>query len=93
MTDTGIYDRVCRHTREAFGFPVNLHLFRDCASSTIATRDPEQVLVARDLLGHASFSTTERFYIQARQIDASRRYQSILQADRLRVTGTNTAGD
>lgn len=93
LTGSGIYDRVCHHTRKAFGFAVNLHLFRDCASSTIATRDPGQVLMARDLLGHASFSTTERFYIQARQIDAGRRYHDILQGDRLRVAGTSTKGD
>lgn len=92
LTGSGIYDRVCRHTREAFGFAVNLHLFRGSATSTIATRDPEHILVARDLLGHSSFRTTERFYIQAQQIDAGRRYQDILQADRRRVTGTNTRG-
>ncbi len=93
LTGSGIYDRVCHHTRKVFGFAVNLHLFRDCASSTIATRDPGQVLIARDLLGHASFSTTERFYIQARQIEAGRRYHDILQVDRLRVAGTSTKGD
>lgn len=92
LTDSGIYDRVCHHTRDAFGFAVNLHLFRACATSTIAMRDPEQVLVARDLLGHSSFRTTERFYIQARQIDAGRRYHDILQNDRLRVAGTSTKG-
>ncbi len=92
MTGSGIYDRVCHRTRGAFGFAVNLHLFRGCATSTIAMRDPEHILVARDLLGHSSFRTTERFYIHARQIDAGRRYQDILQNDRLRLAGTSTKG-
>jgi integrase len=72
ITGQAIYDAIIQRTRVAFGHGINPHLFRDCAATTIAITAPDQIGVARDLLGHASLVTTEQYYNQARAIDASR---------------------
>lgn len=65
MGDRMIYDAVRRRTRKALGFPVNLHRFRSAAATLWSIVDPVNVLGAKDLLGHASFATTETHYIMA----------------------------
>lgn len=74
MTQMAIYDRVRACTNEAFGRPINPHLFRDAAATTLAISDPRHVRVAAPLLGHRTFATTERYYVQAQGLDAQRRY-------------------
>jgi integrase/recombinase XerD len=39
MTDNGIYDRIVARTREGLGQPINPHLFRDCAATSVAIDD------------------------------------------------------
>jgi integrase len=80
MTDNGIYIRIVARTREGLGRPINPHLFRDSAATSIAIREPVRVGVASRLLGHRSGSTTERYYNQARSIEASRLMQNHLLA-------------
>jgi integrase len=80
MTDNGIYTRIVARTREGLGRPINPHLFRDSAATSIAIGDPAHVGVASRLLGHRSGSTTERYYNQARSIEASRLMQNHLLA-------------
>jgi integrase len=70
MTQIAIYDRVRLHTRCAFGAAINPHLFRDAAATTLAIADPARVRVAAAVLGHRSFSTTERHYRQATGLQA-----------------------
>ena len=65
MDHGSIYDTVCKRTRKAFGFPVNLHRFRHAAATLWSTLDPANVRGAKDLLGQASFQTTEKHYIMA----------------------------
>lgn len=82
-----IYDTVRRRTREAFGFPVNLHRFRAAAGSLWSIHDPANVRGVKDLLGHASFDPTEGYYIMgqsriagrvlARAIDGRRKWPSV----------------
>ncbi len=62
--------------------PINPHLFRDCAATSIAIDDPVHVGIAARVLGHRTGSTTERFYNQARSIEASRLMQKSLLAQR-----------
>jgi integrase/recombinase XerD len=84
MTDNGIYDRIVARTREGLGQPINPHLFRDCAATSIAIEDPVHVGIASRLLGHRTGSTTERYYNQARSVEASRLMQdhlSVLRRD------------
>jgi integrase/recombinase XerD len=78
MTEMAIYLRVCKRTRDAFGVAVNPHLFRDAAATTLAIADPENVRVAAPLLGHRTFSTTERYYQQAKSFEAHRQYIAAL---------------
>ena len=78
MTQQAIYDRIVARTRAAFGKGINSHLFRDCAATTLAHADPKNVGIAAPLLGHRSFATTERYYLQARMGEASRRLQHAL---------------
>ena len=84
MTDNGIYDRIVARTREGLGQPINPHLFRDCAATSIAIEDPVHVGIASRLLGHRTGSTSERYYNQERSVEASRLMQdhlSVLRRD------------
>jgi integrase/recombinase XerD len=82
MNDNAIYIRVVARTREGLGQAINPHLFRDCAATSMAIDDPAHVGIASRLLGHRSGSTTERFYNQARSVEASRLTQKFLLARR-----------
>jgi integrase/recombinase XerD len=72
MNDRGIYAAVRECTREALGFPVNLHRFRHAAATFWSIRDPANVRGAKDLLGHASFAPTEKDYIMGQSRLAGR---------------------
>jgi integrase len=74
MTEMAIYDRIRAHTQRAFGTPINPHLFRDAAATTLAIADPAHVRVAAPLLGHRTFVTTERHYQHAQSVEAHRAY-------------------
>ncbi len=78
LCSDAIYDRVAIHTEDALGYPINLHLFRDCFATTIASDDPENVQVAADMLGHSSLAITERYYIQKNTSKACTTYQNTL---------------
>lgn len=68
-----IYNQICETTEKAFGKPINPHLFRDCAVTTVALEDPEHIGIAAPILGHTDSRTTEEHYIQANAIVAGRR--------------------
>jgi integrase len=72
MSDGSIYNSVRRRTRKALGFPVNLHSFRRAAATLWSARDPANVRGVKDLLGHASFVTTEKYYIMSQSRIAGR---------------------
>ena len=76
----------CRSTIGSVSTPrrpsVRRSLFRDAATS-LAIQDPAQVRIAAQVLGHASFATTERYYNLARSLDAGQAWQTVL--DRLRL--------
>lgn len=69
---------VRRRTRKAFGFPVNLHRFRHAAMTFWSIYDPKNVRRGKDLLGHASFTTTEKYYIMSQSRLAGRRLAQIV---------------
>jgi integrase/recombinase XerD len=72
MSDKMIYKGVRRRTWRVLGFPVNLHRFRSAAATLWAVVDPMNVRGAKDLLGHASFASTEGHYIMAQSRCAGR---------------------
>jgi integrase len=88
MTHVGIYDCIVTRTREGLGHAVNPHLFRDAAATSIAIEDPAHVGIASRLLGHRNSLTTERYYNQARSIEAARLMQKSLLARRKGLLGT-----
>lgn len=87
------YVRVCRHTQEGLGFAVSPHRFRDAAATNLAINDPANVLVARDLLGHASFTGTRKTYIIAKSAEASRHLAGAVSAMRGRLAVAERHGD
>lgn len=67
-----IYTAVARRARKALGFPINLHRFRHAAATLWSVQDPANVRGAKDLLGHASFAPTEKYYIMSQSRLAGR---------------------
>ena len=80
MTQIAIYDRICHRTGEAFGTPMNPHLFRDAAATLMAIADPAHVRIAAPLLGHRTFATTERYYEQATAMQAHRNFVNVIRS-------------
>jgi len=72
MCSDAIYGAVYRRTKDALGFGVNLHRFRHAAASFWSSHDPVNVRGVKDLLGQASFKTTEAHYIMAQSRLAGR---------------------
>lgn len=92
MGDQAIYEQVCKRTLEAFGFPINLHMFRHCAASTIARRDPRHIGISRGLLGHTRLDTAEKYYNMARSLEAGQDHQAAIMALRRDlIAGQQTA--
>ena len=73
LSQKGVYDRIVKVTERAFGTPINPHLFRDCAVTSVAIEDPEHIGIAAPILGHTDPRTTEEHYIQANAIVAGRK--------------------
>lgn len=86
---SSLYSRIVFRTKEAFGFPVNPHLFRDCAATTLAIRKPEQVLVGAGLLGHSTLRTIHKHYIHAQAIQAGIAHQTVIRKRRRRLATRN----
>jgi integrase len=78
MTEIAIYDRIRIRTQETFDAPMSPHLFRDAAATFLAIADPEHVRIAAPLLGHRTFSTTERYYQQANAMEAHRQFVEVM---------------
>jgi len=78
MAVISIHNRFRRHTKAAFGGGVSPHLFRDSAVTAIATDGPAHVRAIMPILGHSTLATSEKHYNQARSLDASRQYISIV---------------
>ena len=72
MCSDAIYGAVYRRTKDALGFGVSLHRFRHAAASFWSSHDPVNVRGMKDLLGQASFKTTEAHYIMAQSRLAGR---------------------
>jgi integrase len=68
-----------RRTAAAFGLPVNPHLFRDALATTVAVHRPDEVRIVSRMLGHNAIATAERFYNQARQVDAARNWHACME--------------
>ena len=85
MSLAAITAQIARHTREAFGKPINPHLFRDCAATTIAIEAPAMIGDVTALLSHASHRMGEAHYNQAGTLEAGRRHQAHVRQARQQV--------
>ena len=81
-----IRQAIIRRTQTALGVPINPHLFRDCAATTLAIEDPAHIGAAATILGHTSNRTTHKHYIQANTLAASRRHLDAVAARRRLAT-------
>ncbi len=75
LARSSVYGAIVRTTEQLLGLPINPHLFRDCAATTIAIQDPEHIGIASQILGHTDPGTTERHYIQANGLIGSRKHR------------------
>lgn len=78
LTEMAFYDIVRKRSKAAFGTAIYPQAFRHAAATTLAIHDPEHARVAAPVLSHRSFSTTEKYYNQAKCLDAHRRYTDAL---------------
>lgn len=77
--------KIVEHTERNFGASVNPHLFRDCAATSIAVNDPDNVRMAATILGHRTFATTERHYNLARSVQAGHAFHAVLKERRRKM--------
>jgi integrase/recombinase XerD len=84
LSTAGLQKVLARHTKPRFGHVVNVHLFRDCAVTTVAKEDPDHVRMCARLPGHTGLQTTERHYIVADTGVAVRAYHAAVEAIRIR---------
>ena len=73
-----VYIAFTRISRELFGSSINPHLLRSCAATALASDSYKAAQAARGLLGHRRFETTEKYYIHAQQLEASRKINDVL---------------
>ena len=73
-----VYGRIILVTDRLLGVKINPHSFRACAATSLANRSSADARLAAPLLGHRYFATTERHYIRARQLEASRKVHATL---------------
>ena len=71
--------------KRELGIAIPPHFFRDCAATTVATRDPEHARIIASILGHARRETAERYYNHARTLTAGRALQEIVRRHRERA--------
>lgn len=77
--------QIKQRTREALGMAITPHLFRDCAATSLAIHNPEEVQIAHHVLGNR-YTEMESTYNQARMIDAAVHYHATLGARRMRFS-------
>jgi integrase len=80
LDDHSIHWRFALVTKRLLGVAINPHLLRDCAATSLSTESPAMARAAAAILGHRSFATTERHYIRANQLEASRTMNTTLSA-------------
>ena len=73
-----VYHCIVAVTERLLGSPINPHLFRDCAATSLSLVSTAAARAAAPLLGHQFFVTTERHYVRAKQLDASRTLNTVL---------------
>ena len=84
MTINSVAGRYGKITDRYLGKRMGLHHSRHALATGTAIEDPENVMMATAMLGHATFTTTDKNYILARQIDASRKFRKLIEVPKKR---------
>jgi integrase/recombinase XerD len=79
LSYSAIWEIFTRHTARRLGIRIAPHDGRDAGATTWAIAAPDQIGVARDLLGHSDLRTTTRHYNRARGVEASRAYTQVIE--------------
>jgi integrase len=79
MSSHALYYAITRCSARLLGAPLNPHLLRDCAVSSITANAPEFTLAAARVLGHSQLSTTLTHYDQASMLKAGQYHAEILE--------------
>jgi integrase len=79
MDEGTIYAMFRCRTLAAFGVSISAHRARSGAGTFWSIHDPANVRGVKDLLGHASFETTEKYYIMAQSRLAGRTLQQAIE--------------
>ena len=59
---------------------LTVHDFRRVAATSIAEYDPAHAGIIRDVLGHATMDMADRYYNQARSLEAMEKLQEVMEA-------------
>jgi len=70
--------RIANITEARLNRRIPPHWFRDVAATTIAIEAPRNIADAHLLLGHATPQTTQKYYIQARSLQAGAKFQAAM---------------
>ena len=70
--------RVSRMVRSRLDIDFNLHLLRSLLATLYAEANPGDIQTAQIKLGHKNARTTQRFYIDADQRNAHRRFDAVI---------------
>jgi integrase/recombinase XerD len=87
LTYSAIWPIVTRRSKQGLGLRISPHDARDAAATTWAVSAPDEIGVARDLLGHNDLRTTGKHYNRARGIEASRAQAGLIAQIRKRRKG------
>lgn len=69
---------VTKATRKYLGRDLSPHLFRDCAATEVALERPELIGMSKQLLGHMTLASSQKFYNQATSFTAFARYADVI---------------
>ena len=85
MGDDAVYCQIKTRTKAEFGKAINPHTFRSIAATMIAETSPAESTAIKDVLGHGTMRTSERFYNRAGMVAAGDHYHRSLEAHRDRA--------
>jgi integrase len=78
ITKDGYSRELPKITQRYLGVPLRPHAFRHIVATTIAERDPDNVNIIRDVLGHATLDMAQKHYNRATGISSCNALQSLV---------------
>lgn len=86
LSPSATHRMVTSTTRSALGVAVNPHMFRKCATYTIASIDGSRIDLASALLHHADARTTGKHYNLGLNVESSKTFAGLITDLRTRAT-------